>query len=165
MAQGTNAIFYKASDYIRDAVVTLDGGTWAVILCSDPVSALLVSETTPARGSTNINEVLQSGSYTTNGIALTMDVSEASGLYTFKVNTTTHSGGTLPWSVQSGSPTNIKSAVLIDFASSPTSNAAVCFWDMTEDGGSTAISLASRDINLNLGASGGNAGEIFTIQV
>lgn len=164
MAQGTFLLFNKFEDYKRDQVVGLEGGSWKVALCSDPVTSLLVSETNPALGSTNINEVSAGGGYTSGGIALTLASTDTAGLYTFALDTGTHSGGTLAWSSAAGSPTNIKSAVLYDDAATSPANAAAGYWDMTTDGGTTPLDLTAVDINLNAGANGGNAGEIFVTE-
>ena len=134
------------------------------MLCSDPITALLVGETTPKRDAGNINEVAATGGYTPDGgIALTLDITETGGLYTFKVNTTTHTDGKISWTKQAGSPANIKSAVLYDDAA--TNDECVAFWDMTTNGGITPVSLVAVSIDLKLGDAGGNAGEMFTQRI
>lgn len=165
MAQGTFLLFNAINNYRDTGVVDLLGGTWRVILCSDPVTSLLVSETNPAKGSTNINEVTNGGGYSTGGILITTDNTDTGGVFTFKLNTTTHPSGVLAWTLGAGSPTNIKSAVLYDDAATSPVDAAVGFWDMTEDGGTTALSLVARDINLNVGAADSQPGVIFTLPV
>ncbi len=163
MAQGTAKIFLKTLDYIREKTVDLDAGTWQIMFCTDPITALLVGETTPKRNSGNITEVSAGGGYSAKGIALTMDISESAGLYTFKVNTTTHTDGKISWTKQAGSPTNIKSAVLFDDAA--TNDECIAFWDMTTNGGTTPLSLVAVSIDLHLGNAGGNNGEMFTWQI
>ena len=164
MAQGTAKIFLETSNYIRDKTVDIDGGSWKIMLCSDPISALLVGETTPKRDVGNINEVAATGGYTPDGgIALTLDVSEAAGLFTFKVNTTTHPSGIISWTKAASSPIDIKSAVLYDDAAA--NDECIAFWDMTTNGGTTPLSLVAVSIDLKLGAAGGNAGEMFTWQI
>ncbi len=163
MARGTGAIFNQAISYIRDGDVDMDAGTWRMILCEESIVSLTIAETNPALGSTNITEVANGGGYATGGIALTLDNSESGGVLTVKLNTTTHTGGVLAWSKAGSSPTNIKSAVLYDDAATTPANAAVAFWDVTEDGGTTAVSLQAVDIDLITG-DGATAGDLFTMK-
>ncbi len=163
MAQGTAKIFLKTRDYISEKTVDIDAGTWQMMLCSDPITALLVGETTPKRNAGNITEVSAGGGYSAGGIVLTLAITETGGLYTFKVNTTTHTDGKLSWTKQAGSPTDIKSAVLFDNAAS--NDECIAFWDMTTNGGTTPLSLVAVSIDLHLGNSGGNDGEMFTWQI
>ena len=165
MAQGTGKVFDALVNYSRENLVDYESAGWAMILCSDPITALLVGETNPARGSTNITEVSAGGGYSTGGIALTLDNTETGGVLTMKLNTSTHSSGILAWSKAASSPTDIKTAVLIDknsISPGPT-DAAVKFWDLPEDGGTTPHSLVAVDINLTCGL-GGVVGELLTIQ-
>lgn len=157
MAQGTFQLFNMFQNYVRNGVVGIDSGTWRIILCSNSVSALSASEVNPARGSTNITEVSQGGGYTTGGIELTLANTSASSVFTFAADTGTHTNGTLSWSQAAGSPTNIRTAVLIDDNADSPVDAALGFWDMTDDG-STPISLASVDIDLILD---NTSGKIF----
>lgn len=159
MAQGDFNLFNIFPNYVRSSVVDIDNGTWRVILCSDSVSALTVFESQPARGSTNINEVASGGGYTTGGIQLDVAHVSASSVFTFAAELSAHTDGILSWSKTAGSPTNIKTAVLIDDAATSPADAALGFWDMTEDGGTTALDLTGVDINLVLG---NNTGNIFT---
>jgi hypothetical protein len=146
------------SNYVRGNVVDLNSGTWRMILCSDSVSNLTVSEVNPARGSTNITEVAAGGGYSTGGIQLTLANTSAANVFTFAADTAVHANGVLSWTDAVGSPTNIKSAVLIDDAATSPVDAAIGFYDMTEDGGTTSVNLEAVTINLTLG---NNNGKIF----
>jgi hypothetical protein len=159
MAQGTFTIFNMFSNYVRGNIVNLNSGAWRVILCSDSVADLTAAEENPARGSTNINEVTAGGGYSTGGIALTLANTSASSVFTFTADTAVHTDGILSWSKGAGSPIDIKSAVLMDDNATSPVDAAIGFWDMTEDGGTTALSLVAVDINLVLDS---NTGRMFT---
>jgi hypothetical protein len=159
MAQGTFKLFNMFTNYVRSNIVNLDTGTWSVILCSDNVSNLTASEVNPARGSTNINEVTSGGGYTSGGVDITLANTSASSVFTFAAELSAHPDGIFTWSKSSGSPTNIKTAVLIDKGASSPTDAALGFWDMTTDGGTTALDLTGVDINL---VTSGNSGKIFT---
>lgn len=163
MAKGTGKLFNAAVNYVRNGVVDFDAGTWRMILVSNSITALTPSETNPARGSTNITEVANAGSYTTGGILLTLNNSESNGILTVKLNLTSHPNALLAWAQQSGSPNNIKTAVLIDDAATSPVDAAVKFWDLTEDSGTTPISLASVGIDLIVGV--GANGHLLKIRV
>ncbi len=159
MAQGTFNLFHMFQNYVRGGVVSLDAGTWKIILCSDSVANLTVSEVNPARGTTNITEVANGGGYTTGGVLITAANTSATSTFTFVSDAT---DGIISWSKAAGSPTNIKSAVLMDDDATSPVDAAIGFWDMTEDAGTTAISLVAVDINLVLDS---NSGKIFTWSV
>jgi hypothetical protein len=163
MAKGTLLVFDATPGYLRDKDVDIASGSWKCALISDPVTSLLVSETGPALGSTNINEVTAGGAYTAGGQALTLNNSDSGGVVTMKLNTTTHTGGKISWARTAGSPTNIKSAVIYDDNATTPVNAAICYIDLTEDGGTTAIDLSARDIEITFGT-GGSAGDILNIQ-
>ena len=160
MAQGTTEAFEALAGYLRDKDVDIAGGTWKCALLSDPITALLDSETTPALGSTNCNEVTAGGGYTAKGIALTLDNTDAGGVVTMKLNTTTHADGKITWTAAAGSPTDIKSALIYDDAATTPADAAAWFADLTADGGTTPISLVAGNVSITFG-SGGNPGEIL----
>jgi hypothetical protein len=163
MAKGDLLVFDATPGYLRDKDVDIAGGAWKCALISDSVTSLLVSETNPALGSTNINEVTAGGGYTAGGIALTLDNSDSGGVVTMKLNTTTHASGKISWTKTAGSPTNIKTAAIYDDNATTPANAAICYIDLTEDGGATAIDLSARDIEVTFGT-GGSAGDILKIQ-
>jgi len=164
MAQGAAALFDALPGYLRANSVSIPavaGGNWKVALCSDPITALLVSELSPALNiSTNINEVSGSG-YTAKGIALTLLNTDTGGKVTFKLDTGTHTGGKITWSKTAGGPTNIKSAVVFDEDS--TTDLAVCFVDMTADSGTTPASMVAADVSITF-TDGGVAGAVFTVE-
>lgn len=164
MAQGSIVVFDALAGYLRDKDIDLAGGTWAAVLLTDPITALLAGETNPALGSTNMNEVVAGGGYSANGIALTLDNGDSGGVVTMRLNTTTHTDGKITWTAAAGSPTNIKSMGIVDLAGTTPADAAVCYFDMTADGGTTAISLVAGNITFTFGT-GGAAGDILTITV
>ena len=163
MAQGDLIVFNAFLDYLRDKDVDLEGGTWAAVLLSDPITALLATETDPALNvSTNVNEVSAAGGYSANGIALTLDNALVGSVFTMKLNTTTHSGGTITWTAQAGSPTNIKTLAVVDLAATSPVDAAVAYADMTADGGVTPVSLVAGNIAYTFGTDG-TPGDILTV--
>ena len=165
MAQGTPLLFDAAVGYVVAKTVDIGGGTWKAALLSVGVDVILVGEATPKLGSGNLTEVTAGGGYTAGGIALTLDNSDSGGTYTMKLNTTTHASGKITWtSSASGDPTNIKSLLIYDDAATSPTDAAVIFFDMTADGGTTPISLLAGDVSFTFG-SGGVAGAILTITV
>ncbi len=159
MAQGAFKLFHMYQNYVRGGAVSLNGVSWRIILCSNSVADLTVSEVNPAIGTTNITQVAAGGGYSTGGVAITTANTSATSTFTFAVDNDTHANGIIPWSKEAGSPINIKSAVLIDDGATAPEDAAIGFWDMTEDGGTTALSLVAVDINLVLDL---NTGKIFT---
>ncbi len=161
MARGSLLVFDATPGYLRDKDIDIAGGTWKCALISNSVASLLVSETDPAIGSTNITQVTNGGGYS-NGIALTLDNSDSGGTVTMKLNTTTHTDGKISWTSSVGSPTNIKTAVVYDDAATTPTDAAICYIDMTEDGGTTAVDLASVDIDITFGTDATD-GDILTI--
>jgi len=165
MAQGSHTVFHATAGYLRDKDVDIAGGTWKAALLTNPITSLLNSETNPALGSTNATEVTQGGGYTTKGIALTMANTDTGGVVTLKLNTSTHPSGKITWtSSASGDPDDIKSMIVYDDAATSPTDAAVIFFDMTADGGTTAISLLAGDVSFTFG-SGGVAGAILTVTV
>jgi len=162
MARGSLLVFDATPGYLRDKDIDIAGGTWKCALISNSVASLLVSETNPALASTNITQVTNGGGYT-DGIALTLDNSDSDGTVTMKLNTTTHTDGKISWTKAAGSPTNIKTAVVYDDAATTPANAAICYIDMTEDGGTTAVNLVSVDIDITFGTDA-TAGDILTIK-
>ena len=162
MARGSLLVFDATPGYLRDKAIDIAGGTWKCALISNSVASLLVSETNPALASTNIAQVTNGGGYT-DGIALTLDNSDSGGTVTMKLNTSTHTGGKISWTKAVDSPTNIKTAIVYDDAASSPENAAICYIDMTEDGGTTAVNLDSVDIDITFGTDA-TAGDILTIK-
>ncbi len=162
MAKGSLLVFDATSGYLRDKDVDIEGSSWKCALISNSIASLLVSETNPALGSTNITQVSNGGGYTTGGIALTLDNSDSGGTVTMKLNTSTHTDGKISWSKAASSPTNIKTAVVYDDSAGTPIDAAICYIDMTEDGGTTAVNLVSVDIDITFGTDATD-GDILTI--
>lgn len=159
MAQGAAEVFEAFAGYLRDKDVDIAGGTWKCALLTDPITSLLDSETNPALGSTNCTEV-SGGSYA--AIALTMDNTDAGGVVTLKLNTTTHAAGKITFPQDASGPTDIKSAIVYDDAATSPVDAAIVFIDMTADGGTTPISLIADDVSITF-AHGGVTGAITTV--
>lgn len=161
MAQGDAEVFEALAGYLRDKDINIAGANWKCALLTNSVATLLDSETNPALGSTNCTEVSNGGGYT-DGIALTMDNTDTGGVVTLKLNTTSHPTGKITWSGGAGGPTNIKSAIIYDDAATTPVDAAVCFIDVTTDGGTTAVSLVADDVSITF-ANGAVTGAILTV--
>ena len=160
MSKGTNLIFNATPHFVKERRIDIQNSTFKIGLISDPVTSLLVSETDPGFGDGNINEVAAGGNYTAGGQTLTLANVSASSVFTMKLDTGTHSGGTISWAQDGSNPTNAKTAVIYD--SSVVSALAICYYDITDDGGTTAIDMQGRDLEVNIGAAG-NAGEILKL--
>ena len=152
MAQGDTELFEIAAEYTRDQAVDYVSGTWKVALVSEPISTIVDSQTSPALA--DFTEVTGTN-YTAGGETLTITATVVNGIMSFK-----HTGGTITWSQHASGPADVKTAIVYDDDS--TTDLAVWFCDMTEDGGATAISLVADDITLTFG-DGGEAGVIFTM--
>jgi hypothetical protein len=181
MAKGTLTVFNDVAGWLMEtgsvnAFQWLSSGNWKLALISDGVNNLTATEQNPwfnpgGTGSTNITEVAAGGSYTSGGQVLSTLPSAAAedtasdGIVVFRLNTATHTNGLVQWAQDNAGPTNIKTAVLYDNNTDFTpSRPGVAFIDLTEDGGSTAVSLASSGIDITFGT-GGTAGDILTFTV
>jgi len=153
MAQGTFTLFEEFSLSLGD-FHDLNTHAFSVILVSDSVVGM-ASTGTPDRA--DFTECTNGGGYTTGGYTLATPVySEAAGVATFD-----HNAGeaSISWTAQAGSPTDIKTAILVNDDVSATYD-AMGYIDMTADGGTTAISLVAGNVTITWGATG-----IFTITV
>ena len=148
MAQGTITLFQNFSKTIS-GTIALGADTFYLALTSTVPTAGDAVPTWGAGGTTNesSNEVSAGGGYTANGVALT------SVTWTQSSGTATWDAADPSWtSSGSGDPTNIKTGIF--YSNTATNKDCVGFMDMTADGGTTAISLLSGDINVTLNASG-----------
>lgn len=80
--------------------------------------------------------------------ALTTSWDEVAGTVTFDSSTNPS------WTQHASGPTDIKAALIYDESASATTGDALCFIDMTADGGTTAISLVDGDISITFNVSG-----------
>lgn len=162
MAKGDLLIFDQFLQYYR-GVFDLDTDQWAMALLTDPVTSLLVSETDPALGSSNCNECSAGGNYPAGGINLTLNNSETGGVHTMKLNTSIHSGGLITIDQDASNPTNAKTALIYSKPATSPADAAACYIDLTEDGGSTAVDLTARPLEVTLGIDG-TFGDILKVK-
>lgn len=181
MAKGTLKVFNDVAGWMLLTAGSgvfdwLSSGSWKIALISDGVDTLLVTESDPwfnpqGTGSTNITEVSRTGGYEPIVLATLPDGSTEDtsddGQIVFRLNTASPSftDGIVSWDQDDAGPGNIKTAVIYDNNTnfSP-SRPCICFIDLTEDGGSTAVSLASSGIDITFGQ-GGTAGDILNITV
>lgn len=170
MAKGSLRVFNRTVGYDAEQQIRwLASGSFRCALISDGVDVLLDTETLPGLDSGNINQVAAGGGYTNLGIILSTIENEAdtetTGIFTFRLNTAVHTDGKISWTQQAGSPTNIKTAVVYDNDTGATpSRPCLCYIDLTEDGGTTAVNLEAADIDITFGQ-GGNPGEIMKFTV
>ena len=159
MAKGTNKIFDAVPFFIKDGRIDVSADTFKIALFSDAVGTINVSAADPDFSS--FNEVSEGGTYSAGGVTLTLSNASASSVFSMKLDTTVHSAAQIEWLSNVNSPDNVRTAIIYD--SSVTSALALCFYDCTEDGGTTAVDLTGRDLQINIGAND-VVGEILRIK-
>ena len=125
---------------------------------NDSFKVGLISEGTPAAstadldfdGSASFTEV-SGTNYTAGGIAVDLSTANSSGTITVDA-----AEANITWTQHASGQSNIKTAIL--YNDTHANDHAVCAWDLTQDGGTTAIDLGDGDIVLTFNASG-----IFTL--
>lgn len=160
MAKGDLTVFDAHWAHIEAGVFDFAADQFAMAFLSDPITSLLKSETNPALGSANCNEVSAGGNYPAGGINLTLDNSNSGGTRTIKLNTGTHAGGVVSVAADPSGPTNVKTALIYDKDATSPADAAIAFIDLTEDDGVTAKDNSAVAIEVTFGQ-GGNPGEIY----
>lgn len=150
MARGAFTKFHALPGYVFEQVIDLSAGSFKIALLNVGVDVILNTEATPKFGSGNLIDCAAGGGYTAGGIAITLDNSNSGGVYTVKLNTSSHPSSLLTWTKAAGSPIDIRAACL--YLSAGGALEAVGVWDMTQDGGSTAASLVADDVVLDLSA-------------
>lgn len=160
MAKGTLTVFDALWAYVEAAVFDFAADQFAVAILSDPITSLLKTESNPALGSTNCNEVSAGGNYSAGGVNLTLANTDSGGTRTIKLDTGVHSSGVITIAQDAAGPTNCKTALVYDKDAVSPADAAICFIDLTEDDGTTPVDNSAVPIEITFG-SGGNAGEIY----
>ncbi len=148
MAQGDLTLFEEFSLDIGDGTHDLDADTFKFALITN-AAVPAASTATPALG--DFTQVT-GGGYTAGGETLTTTWTEAGGTATFDAT----GSPSCSWTQNGTGPTNIYYGIL--YNSTAVGNDAVCFVDMTTDGGTTPISLQAGDITWEANASG-----VFTL--
>jgi hypothetical protein len=152
MAQGTMKLFEEFAksgmsfhDFDRVAAGT---DTLSVIFITEATGTI---ETTATPDRSDFTETSNGGGYTTGGI----EIAAPTWTETGGVGTLDHNAGEafITWTSQAGSPTDIKTALLVNDAVAATYD-CIAILDMTADGGTTAISLVAGDITITWGGSG-----------
>lgn len=157
MAQGTLILFDELAESIGDGRIDLDDDNFYIAFTTLSVTGGIgKTNAIPcwgSGGSTNLNtnEVVAGGGYTAEGKLLAgVTWAQTGGVGKFDAND-------VVWtSSASGDPETIKSAVI--YSDTATNKDCLGFIDMTEDAGTTAISLLTGDITVAF-----NAGGIFTL--
>jgi hypothetical protein len=122
--------------------------TFSVILITEATGTI---ETTASPDRSDFTECTNGGGYATGGIEIAAPVwSEAGGVATLD-----HNAGEafITWTAQAGSPTDIKTALLVNDNAAATED-GIAIIDMTQDGGTTPVSLVAGDVKITWGASG-----------
>ena len=140
MAQGTLTVFNEAKQNISGLVDLSNGTDFSLILITTLPTA---ADVTP--DSTDYTECTVAGNYA-GAVALTSTWLESGGTVTFDA------ADPAPWTAAAGSPTDIKAALI--YSETAVGEDALCFIDMTADGGTTAISMIAGDISITFNASG-----------
>lgn len=145
MAQGSVSVFNEAKQNIANGLIDLSNAS--DFSCMLITTLPTVGQATP--DSADFTEV-SGGGYTAGGVALTTTWNESAGTVTFD------SSVNPSWSQNGTGPTNIVAALI--YSETAVGEDALCFIDMTTDGGSTPLSLQAGDITLTFNASG-----VFTL--
>lgn len=145
MAKGDVVVFNEAKQNIANGLLDLPAGTdfSCMLITTLPTAA----QATP--DSADFTEVTGAG-YTAGGVALTTTWVESGGTVTFD------SSVNPSWSQNASGPTNIVAALI--YSETAVGEDALAFIDLTNDGGTTPISLQDGDITITFNASG-----IFTL--
>jgi len=147
MAKGDVVRFDAAHGFRLAGTVDVDGGTWKLAILSVGVDVITKAESNPRFGLGNLTEVTPGGNYAAGGVALTLDNSNAAGVYTQKLNTGVHSSGQLVIAQHASNPTNARTAVL--YEDTAASDEATHFWDLTLDGGTTPVDMTAGPLTLD----------------
>ena len=141
MAAGDLVVFNEAKQNIGNGLIDLS--STADFKCMLITTLPTAAAATP--DSADFTEVTGTN-YTAGGEALTVSWNEATGTVTFD------SSVNPSWTQHASGPTNIKGALV--YSTTAVGEDALCFIDMTADGGTTAISLVDGDISITFNASG-----------
>lgn len=143
MAQGDITVFDEAIKNIGNNSIDLSNTSgFSIMLITTLPTA---NDATP--DTSDYTEVSGTG-YA--AVSLTTSWVEAAGVSTFD------SSVNPSWAQNAGGPTNVVAALIYRTAAG--AEDALCFIDLTTDGGATAISLVDAPINIDFSASG-----IFTV--
>ena len=146
MAQGTVTVFNEFKENMSgliDLSVTTDFSLILINNTTVPTAATLTPD------SADFTAVASTGGYS-GPTALTTSWSESAGTVTFDSSTNP------AWTAQAGSPIDIYYAII--YSETAVGEDAVCFVDMTSDGGTTPVSLVDGNISITWNVNG-----IFTI--
>jgi len=147
MAKGDVVRFDAAHGFRLAGTVDVVASNWKIALLSVGVDVITKAESDPRRGLGNLTEVTPGGNYPAGGVLLTLANTNAAGVYTQKLNTGVHSSGQIVIAQHASNPTNAKTALLYD--DDAPSNNATHFWDLTLDGGTTAVDMTAGPLTLD----------------
>jgi hypothetical protein len=141
MAAGTLTVFNEAKQNIANGTLNLSSATdfYCMLITTLPTAADLTPD------SSDYTEVSGAG-YTAGGVQLNVTWNESAGTVTFD------SSVDPAWTQNASGPTNIVAALI--YSSTAAAEDALCFIDMTADGGTTPISLVDGDISITFAATG-----------
>ena len=140
MAQGTLTVYNEAKQNISGLLDLSNGTDYSLMLITTLPTA---ADLTPDSG--DYTQCSVGGSYA-GPVALTSTWTESSGTVTFDA------ADPATWTAAAGSPTDIKAALI--YSETAAGEDALCFIDMTADGGTTAVSMVAGDISITFNAAG-----------
>jgi hypothetical protein len=141
MAKGDVVVFNEAKQNIANGTLNLSSVT--DFKCMLITSLPTASDATP--DSSDFTEVSGTG-YTAGGIALSTTWTQSGNKVVFD------SSVDPVWSQNAAGPTNIKAALI--YSTTAVGEDALCFIDLTNDGGTTPISLQDGEIKITFNANG-----------
>lgn len=143
MAQGTVTLFDNFAEELLRGTHDLDADVIKVALMTTDIDSYTGTETDWANVSAN---EVSGTNYTAGGETMTVNVSETGGTATYDFTTNPS------WTQSGTGPAVIRSAII--YNSSAASNDLIARMDMTEDSGTTPISLQDGDITITWHANG-----------
>lgn len=145
MARGDVTTFQEFRETIGDGTHDIDNDVWKIALITNGVVPTAATAT-PALG--DFTQVTGTN-YTAGGETVTVTWTESGGTINFAITSAS-------WTQHASGPTNIYYAIVYNDTATTPADAAIAFIDMTDDGGTTPISLVDGDITIN-------AGNVFTL--
>lgn len=153
MAQGTNLAWNALTEYLGDGTLDMDGDTFKCKLSSVGVGTTPFIQTKALPKSADATEASPAtGNYTAGGETLTTVA------WTLAGAVTTFNADDVVINSHASNPTDVKTAMIFSETATQTVDAAVCYIDLTTDGGTTAIDLTTTNLTIQFGGSG-----IFTV--
>lgn len=147
MARGTLYTYNEATQYVADGTMDLDTDVFKVYLVTDSVGSLSQNDALPKKADFT-ETTFTSGNYTAGGMTL------AAVTYTRATAVSTLDANDLSIASHASNPTDVKTAVIFSESATQTVDAALCYIDLTTDGGTTALDMTANNLDIIFNASG-----------